>query len=295
MWIQRLTTPISNLGAGEIAMRLTAVDLLLRPMGPWGVRPLILVLAGLTLILPRVLRSPLTWYVLAVLIAARIAADWPLPDNHIYLLVYWCLAVGLALATTGGTLVLSKSSRLLIGFAFLMAVVWKGLLSPDYLDGRFFRVTLMTDDRFGDVAMLFGGLSEADLAENREYLMPLPEGAELFEGPELAEPAAFSRLATVSTWGVFGGELLVAVSFLVPMSGRKVLLRHAVLLAFCVVTYAFAPVAGFGWLLLVMGLASCGADERRLVRGAYIVTWFAVLIFSEVPWSGILNKWLGNG
>ena len=33
----------------------------------------------------------------ALLAAARIVAVWPLSDNHIYLLAYWCLAIGLAL------------------------------------------------------------------------------------------------------------------------------------------------------------------------------------------------------
>ncbi len=31
---------------------------------------------------------------------------------------------------------------------FLCAIVWKGVLAPDYLDARFFRVTLVTDERF---------------------------------------------------------------------------------------------------------------------------------------------------
>ena len=38
-----------------------------------------------------------TWYTLTGLLVARIVADWPLPDNHVYLLMSWCLAVALAL------------------------------------------------------------------------------------------------------------------------------------------------------------------------------------------------------
>ena len=51
---------------------------------------------------------------------------------------------------------------------------------PDYLDGRFFQVTLLTDERFADSAQLLGGLSAEELAENREYLRILPPGAELW-------------------------------------------------------------------------------------------------------------------
>jgi hypothetical protein len=212
MWIARLTRPNSNLGAAEVALRLTAVYLLLRPMGPWGVRPFILGLAGAAIILPGVLRTPATWYGLAALVTVRIIADWPLPDNHIYLLAYWCLAVALALGAKNGILVISKSSRLLIGLAFLMAVVWKGALSPDYLDGSFFRVTLLTDARFAEATMLLGGLTRTQLEENRELLRPLPEGAELLDPQPLAEPPAFRLLATVSTWGLLILEGLVALA-----------------------------------------------------------------------------------
>ena len=66
--------------------RLTAIALLLRPMGEWYVRPVILALAMLALISPAALRRSWLWNALALLIAARIAGDWPLADNHIYLL-----------------------------------------------------------------------------------------------------------------------------------------------------------------------------------------------------------------
>jgi hypothetical protein len=42
---------------------------------------------------------------------------------------------------------LAFNSRSLIGLAFTLAVLWKAVLSPDFLDGRFFRVTLLTDPR----------------------------------------------------------------------------------------------------------------------------------------------------
>jgi hypothetical protein len=49
----------------------------------------------------------------------------------------------------------------------------------DYVDGRFFSVTLLTDERFADAALVFGGLSRDQMAQNRAFLDPLPEGAEL--------------------------------------------------------------------------------------------------------------------
>ena len=271
----------------EIPLRLTAVALLLRPMGPWFVRPVVLAAAALVLVSPRALRTPAVWAALSVLVALRIADDWPLADNHIYLLGYWTLAVALSLRTVDVSHVLSTASRWLLGLAFAFAVLWKVLLSPDFLDGRFFRVTLLTDPRFAEAAMLIGGLSDQDLEANRRALAPLPDGAALAKPPAVIEPTRLRILATVSTWGIVLLEAGVAVMVFAPRRLVAAGLRHTFLLVFCLVTYAFAPVAGFGWLLLVMGAAQ--TDERDVwPRRAYVAVFLVVLFYSEVPWAGLL-------
>ncbi len=178
-------------------------------------------------------------------------------------------------------------SRGLIGLAFACAVLWKAVLSPDFLDGRFFRVTLLTDPRFTEAAMLIGGLSEADLAANRRALDPLPDGAALADPPTVIEPSRLRVLAVVSTWGIVLLEAAVATMMLAPTRLSPVLLRHILLIGFCLVTYAFAPVAGFGWLLLVMGAAQTAEGDVWL-RRAYVAAFLIVLFYSEVPWAGIL-------
>jgi hypothetical protein len=92
-----IQAPTSEAAYFDAALRLSAIALLLRPMGSWVVRPAILAVAVLVLIFPRLLRSSLMWGALAGLTAIRIAEDWPLADNHIYLLGYWLLAVTLSL------------------------------------------------------------------------------------------------------------------------------------------------------------------------------------------------------
>ena len=271
----------------ETPLRLTAIALLLRPMGPWFVRPAVLAAAALVLISPRALRTPATWAALAALVGVRIAEDWPLADNHIYLLAYWALAIALSLGGADLPRRLASMSRWLIGLAFACAVLWKAVLSPDFLDGRFFRVTLLTDPRFTEAAMLIGGLSEADLAANRRALTPLPDGAALVEPPAVIEPTRLRALAIVSTWGIVLLEAAVAVMMLAPTRLTPVFWRHILLLAFCLVTYAFAPVAGFGWLLLVMGAAQTGEEDVWL-RRAYVAAFLIVLFYSEVPWASLL-------
>jgi hypothetical protein len=280
----------------DTALRLTAIALLLRPMGPWFVRPVILAAAVLVLIFPRALRQWQVWGALAVLTAIRIANDWPLADNHIYLLGYWLLAVSLALrsgdvVSTASTL--ADASRLLIGLAFAFAVLWKVALSSDFIDGRFFRVTLVTDPRFAAATRIIGGLSDEQLRAAREAVALLPHGAELLDPPELVEPARLRLFAVASTWGVVALETLVA-ALMLARSRLPGILRHAALLSFCAVTYAFAPVAGFGWLLLVMGLSQ--VEPRQVWLGRlYQLMFLIVLFYDEVPWAELLLNFVQQG
>jgi hypothetical protein len=39
-----------------------------------------------------------------------------------------------------------------------------------------------------------------------------------------------------------------------------------------------------------MGLAQCGPTQR-LLRGAYIVVFVLILLYSEIPWTGVLADW----
>jgi hypothetical protein len=174
---------------------------------------------------------------------------------------------------------LRSTSRWLVGAAFASAVVWKVLLALDYLDGRFFRVTLSTDDRFAPLAAA-AGLTERQLAVNRQALEPIPAGMEVVNGPVLTEPPALRRLAGMLTWGGLAIEALVAVAFLLPASRRWPSLPHVLLLTFCAVTYAIAPVAGFGWLLAVLGLLQCREDQLRL-RLSYVAAFVLILLYAE--------------
>jgi hypothetical protein len=112
----------------------------------------------------------------------------------------------------------------------------------------------------------------------------------LLDPPVLVEPPAFRALAMVATWWLVAIESLVALTFLVGRRGR---LRHLALIGFCALTYAMAPVAGFGWILLALGLAQCGPEERGL-RAAYLTTFFLVLIYGGVPWTGLLLSIRGS-
>ena len=290
MWTRLLRPVHDEHGVPDSVLTLTTIILLLRPFDVWWLAPFILAAACLSLVSRAVRRAPITWILVALFVAARIVAVWPLSDNHIYLLAYWCLAIGLALSSANPAGTLSVSSRWLLGGAFAMAVLWKAALSPDYVDGRFFRVTLLTDERFADASLVFGGLSREQMIQNRAFLEPLPEGAELLTPPPFVEPPRLRAFAAAATWGGLLLEGLIAVTCLVPVRGRLDLARHGLLLAFCVTTYALAPVAGFGWLIATMGLAQCRPHQQSL-HGAYLAVFILILLYSEFPWTAVLAEW----
>jgi hypothetical protein len=258
-----------------LALRLTLLLPLLRPLGSGWLRPTVLALAVAGLVMPRVLHHPALWLALAALAGWRVIDGWPLADNHAYLLAYWCLAIALARLAPDPKQALAWNGRALIGLAFGFATLWKAL-SPDYLDGRFFRVTLVADERLERVTTRLGGIDPDTLHARRAFVAGHGDAGALAQGPP-AEPPRLRRLALAATWTTFGLEAAVAVAFLTPL-GRRAWLRHVLLLGFCATTYAVAPVVGFGWLLLAMGVAQCDPDARNL-RLAYVAVFVLLILY----------------
>jgi hypothetical protein len=95
------------------------------------------------------------------------------------------------------------------------------------------------------------------------------------------------NLALAATWGAVLLEGTVALTFLWAGAGLRGV-RHAALLTFTVLTYALAPVPGFGWLLLAMGLCDTHPGEGRL-RAAYLIVFVVVLFSAEAQWGVLLR------
>ena len=267
----------------DLTLRLTLVDLLLHPIGNWAIRPCILSLAVLGLLLPGQLQRPGLWVALTVLTGLRVIREWQLADNHGYLLCYWCLAVSLALVSRDTRACLALNGRLLIGFAFAFATLWKLVLSPDYLDGRFFRVMMLTDSRFTGFVQLVGGLTPDVLASWREFLTQHVDGQPFTVLPVPEEPARFLWLAHGMTWWTVILEGAIAIAFLWYLNHGISKMRDALLLIFCATTYAVAVVEGFGWLLIAMGVAQCGST-RHTTRLLYLAVFGLIIFYREVPW-----------
>ncbi len=266
-----------------LPLRLLLLALLLNAALHWvspGDRLPLLLLASAGLLSDRALRHPALWAALALVQGLRLALGWPFPDNHDYLACYAVLAVAGALLSPAPSRDLARGATWLLGLAFGFAVVWKGFLSPDFVDGRFFRVTLLFDSRFHDLARLAGGMTEALFEHNEAVLEGTATG--------FAEPRRIRLLARALTLATLGLETGIALAFLWPGDRRVARVGDGLLLLFCVGTYAIAPVAGFGWLLAALGCARSGA-ARPGIRLAWVLVFGLILAYRLLPVTGFAS------
>lgn len=277
----------------DLGLRLFLLALVLEPPLPWAERLPLLVAASAGLLLPNVLRSRLLWGALLALTALPLVWNWPFSDNHDYLKAFFALAALCALLAPSPGRSMATSARWLVGLAFAFALLWKAVLSPDFLDGRFFRVTLLSDGRFESLAVLAGGVSYEQWERNDMALEAWVRG-DAEPAARLEEPDAARRLAFVLTWTTLLAELLVAATFLWPPGGWPSRWRHVTLLGFAAGTYSIATVRGFGWLLMALGVAQCEPDERR-TRLAYLAVFALIGAWWALPWSRWLIEALAVG
>jgi hypothetical protein len=227
---------------------------------------------------PSVVMSPWFWAVAFLGLGVRQLSDWHTLDDHIVASTYWCGAVALGLAGHDRHSTLASSARFLIGSLFAFATVWK-LGSGEFIDGRFFRYTLLFDDRFRTIAHLVGGTSDVIDESNHHATQTLVDASTTGGAVVLREGSRNVGVAWAMTiWGVVI-ETAVAVTFLVPLRRHWGWLRHAALVAFATTTYLVIPVGGFGVLLLVLGSAMA---ETPRARAAYVIGAAAL-----AAWAGI--------
>ncbi len=282
---------IAGMEPSDLAIRLTLVYLLLKPLEIWFLHVPMIVLVGAALLAPKLGRSPGFWLLLTLLAGGQVLWAWDWIDNHQYLQVYWCLAIFLSLRSGDCSRSLALNGRLLIAAAFGFALVWKLFLTSDFANGNLFRELLLTDPRFQRLSGLIG-MTEAMRVDNDLVLRQLATGR--LAAGTLAEPAGLAALARLMTWWTIVTEAAIVVTFLLPSRINAVqAARDATLLLFCWTAYSFGSVTGFGWLLLTMGIAQC-AVRRRRTRFVYLATFVLILMYARTPWSELLVLLFGS-
>lgn len=290
-------------GPGHVvALRMTALLLLLYGSSDLWLDIPLQVVTGAMLLSPWLLLRPAAWVVVCALFWGFNLTDWAWIDNHKYLMSYWVLVCLLCLRSPRPGAVLAHNARWLIGLAFAFAVLWK-LLAGQYLDGSFLHYTFLADDRLSFAARWLGGLSPDQLAHNRFLetdlaLNPQGGGSVPFETTD-----RMRMVALISSYWTLFIEGLVALAFLLPAAWGRVArwlstTRDLWLLVFLVTTYLLLPVLGFAYLLAIMGFCQCvpasAADgetpntrNQRRLRLGYLLL-FAVLQISRLPWADVL-------
>ena len=272
----------------DLVLRVALLALLLDAPWFWFQRVPLGLVSGLGLLWPAFARDARCWALLTLLTGWPLLWNWPFSDNHDYLRVFTALAIALALGTAEPARVLRLSARLLVGGTFFFATLWKLVLSPDFLDGTFFRVTVLSDPRFFDLAVLAGGASWPTFDAFDGALTDFLATGSGWPGA-FVEPPGLRPLALGLTAFTALIESGIAAAFLWPRLAR---LRNPLLIGFGATTFAFATVRGFGFLLMTLGLAQCEDDERR-ARIAYVATLFLIEAYRGVPWSRMLIDALG--
>jgi hypothetical protein len=268
----------------ELAAKLTLLTLLFSHVGDWTVRPLVLALAGFALLAPGAYRSSGIWLCLAMLTGWRVWSDWPLADNHAYLLAYWCFALAISFAQSESEKPLALNARILIGLVFCFAAVQKGL-TANYVDGTFFTTLFLLDDRFEDLAVLLTSLDYQDIYEARDWLESALPSEKPVDISPLFIPDSLRTLSHFSTWWNLLEQVAVGIAFLSPLGSWAYRHREAFLLLFCITTYAVAPVPSFGWLLISMAVAQCNGAGNR---AKYVLVYGLLAAYYYVPWAAIL-------
>ena len=266
----------------------TLVLVLLATTGAWYVAAPVSLLAAAGLVWPELRDRPCCGGRSLGCLCAGVHQVWTQADNHQYLIIYWVVAVALAANTLDPVRARALAARWLLAAVFCLATLWK-LSNLAFIDGSFFEFTLLTDSRFAPVATVLGGVDSHDLDANRTVFDAMRVPAPGASVDLLGHTARLALLADVLTWWTLAIEGAVALAFLSP--GASWLGRHRdyVLITFTVTTYLAAPVLGFGWLLLVLGLAQLRSTDRPLP--VLYVAAFVVVRIGATPVLELAARW----
>jgi hypothetical protein len=278
-----------SLQAPGLVTGATLVVVVLATTGAWYVAAPVSLLAAATLVCPELRDRATLWWALVGCLGAGVHQVWTQADNHQYLIIYWVLAVALAAGTVDPAGARAVAARWLLAAVFALATLWK-LSNLAFVDGSFFEFTLLTDSRFAPVATVIGGADAHDLEVNRTVFDAMEDAG---PGASVALLGLTPRVAFVAdllTWWTLAIEGAVALAFLSP--GARWLGRHRdhLLITFTVTTYLAAPVLGFGWLLLVLGLAQLRSTAGH-VRVLYVAA-FVVVRLGSTPLLELASRWV---
>lgn len=278
-WVDTFSAPERRI---ELVGGMTLLLFLLYSESVWYLRVGAYALAVAGLLYRPLIRKAAFWLLIACFLVVGHARGWFQIDNHKYLITYWCLAFGLAMLATDPLRALRTNGRLLVGLAFLFAVIAK-LLSPDFMSGDFFNSLLVADGRFAGVASFFGGVLMQEIEMGSLARKDLLVFGDLTVPIDTVSSPRLQIMAQVMTWWTILIEVVVAVLFLWPEDRGPSRWRDPALLLFIATTYPIAPVIGFAWVLAAMGTAQSTTSSYRYGVVLYVAVFIFMMAASYVP------------
>lgn len=284
-WLGALERAAGQMDRLELALLLTLLLLIFYPPRYVYISLPLSVIAISAILMPPLRRSRFLWLLAALLVGAVAVSNWHATDNHKYLLCYWCLAICCSLCTADPDRSLARIARWLIAAVFSIAVLQK-FLSNDYLSSDFFYFELLFDERFAGLAKYVGGVSEFSSELNASARRALVNYDSVLAAAKLSSNSgSLLYLATFITWWNFLLQVVIGVVHLAPTSTWLATLRHPMLLLFVLSTYMFAPVIGFGWVIIILGVAQLDPAATRM-RLLYLLS-FVLLQIYKYPWRSL--------
>ncbi len=269
----------------ELILLMTALTLLLFMRHTFILSTTLLLFIPAALLFRNLLDSKVFWVLLSVLMMVGFIRIWHLADNHMYLTLYWVLAIMVCMFAVNRTQAISFNARILIGLCFFFAVLWK-FISPEFTDGTFFSFTFLTDPRFFEFAELTGGVDAGMRSHNLLVYNVLNDPVSRSVAGGFESTSMLSAVSVFMVWWTILIEGWIALAFLAPLSWRISKWRDIPLIIFMVTTYPIATVYGFAALLAVMGFAQCTKSNRRM-RPVYLAIFIAVPLFN-LPYLPVL-------
>ena len=203
-----------------------------------------------------------------------IITQWQYIDNHKFLSVYWITTCFLSLFSKDILKTLQFNGRILIGLTFLFATFHK-IAGGEYLNGKFFLFTFLTDSRFEWPVGLAAQLTMEKLPMNYHKLETLRswpldiKSITLFATPFIKSLAYF-----VSYWTIFI-EGVIAIFFLTPTKYIISKYKDITLIIFILSTYLIVMVSGFYYLLFLLGFSQLDIKQSK---SAYLYI-FCLIVF----------------
>ncbi|HMO63156.1 MAG TPA: hypothetical protein PKC39_13270 [Ferruginibacter sp.] len=195
--------------------------------------------------------------------------------NHKFLYLYWAIAIFACLFSKSFEQDIAFNARVLLVLVFAIAGLQK-LFSADYRDGSFMLYILSKDQRIAGFLNLLHLLPKEMLQQNIAAVNHIVQQPLQPQEAAIVYTPAVKQLAAILTWLTVAVELLIAVLFSLPEKIYAARYRHLLLLLFLFFTYMLAPIAGFGSILAIMGIALAGSKKTALW---YIFMFFLIQVY----------------